>query len=308
LSGVDSNSFGNISQALSGDTGGLFNKGIGALSSLFGNSLLNNFSGAIGKYAGLDPGIVQKLLAFLAPIVMGKVAGQWKSQGGTPSALSNLLTEQMRYVPDSLPPGFSLDQVPGLSGATDAAHLASQTTRRAAETAGRAAPSMASWLLPIAALAVVGLLLWNMMKSRPDATPVASQETSTEAEEVTVMRPNVPDTTSIPSVSDATGQIKTMFNDLTETFTRIKDAASAEAQLPQLEQLSTKIDSMKSTLRQMPLTGRATLQDVVDKAIEPVKAQIKQTLSLPGLSDRVHQLIAQILRKLEEWKLVETTG
>jgi hypothetical protein len=146
------------------------------------------------------------------------------------------------------------------------------------------------------------------MKSRPDATPVASQETSTEAEEVTVMRPNVPDATNIPSVSEATGQIKTMFNDLTETLTRIKDAASAEAQLPRLEQLSTKIDSMKSALRQMPLTGRATLQDAVDKAIEPVKAQIKQTLSLPGLSDRVHQLIAQILRKLEEWKLVETTG
>jgi hypothetical protein len=281
---------------------------MGMLNSLFGNSMLNNFASSIGKFAGIDPAIVQKLVAVIAPFVLGKVATQWRSEGGTPSALTNLLSEQTRYIPDSLPAGFSLDQIPGLSGATDAVRAASHTTRRAAETAGRAAPSMASWLLPLAAILVGAFLLWQMLKPRPEAPVDVAGATETAADRVTAMKPAIPDMPDVPSASELTEQLKGTFKTLTETLAGIKDAASAEAAAPKLEELNAKIDSMKKMMAQLPETARTTLEPVIKEGLDPIKTEAQRTLTLPGLSDKIKQLIGQILRKLEDWQIIEKTG
>jgi hypothetical protein len=307
LGNVDAGDLGNISQ-LSGDTGNWINKGMGWLNSLLGDNLLGSVAATIGRFAGLDPGIAKRLLAGLAPLVLGKVARQWQSAGGTPTALTSLLAEQERYIPDSLPPGFSLAQIPGLAGASETVRAAAPTTRRAAETAGQAAPSIASWLLPLAALVVGALLLWYFLRPRPEAAPTAATETTAPGERVTVMRPEVPDTTDVPSVNQLTDQLNTTFRTLGETFSNIKDAASAEAAAPRLEELSTKIDSLKAMMARLPEAGRATLQQSVQQQLGPIKEQAQSTLSLPGLSERIKQLITQIVRKLEEWNVIQRTG
>jgi uncharacterized protein DUF937 len=307
LGSVDTKAFGNIGQALAGESGGLLSKGMGMLGSLFGDGMLNNIVSAIGRYAGMDPAIVQKLLGFITPMMLGKVASQWKSQGGTPAALSSLLSDQARHVTDAMPPGFSLDQVPGLTAAADNVRAASQTTRRAAETAGRAAPSIASWLLPIAGAVVVAFLLWQFFKSRPEEGPNVAQTESRNGETVTAMKPALPDV-DIPDMSAATEELSGTFRSLTESFANIKDATSAGQELPKLEQLSAKIDSMKAALARLPESGRSTLQSTINESIGPLKEQAQKTLSLPGLSERVKQLITQIMSKLEEWQLIKPAG
>jgi hypothetical protein len=307
LGSADTNAFGNFSQALASDSSGLLSKGMGLLGSLFGGGMLNNIVSAIGRYADMDSAIVQKLLGFITPMLLGKVASQWKSQGGTPAALSNLLNDQARYIPNAMPPGFSLDQVPGLTTATDTVRAATHTTRRAAETAGRTGPSIASWLLPLAGALLVAFLLWQILKPRRDGVPETAQTPSRTTETVTAMKPALPDA-DIPNLSAATDQVNATFRSLNESFANIKDAASAERELPKLEELSTKIDSMKTALARLPEAGLTTLQSTINESLVPLKAQAEKTLSLPGLSERVKQLIAQIVRKLEEWQVIRPTG
>jgi hypothetical protein len=311
LGDFDSSAIGNVAQLVSGGSEGWINKGTSLLGSLFGDNLLSSIASAISRFAGLDQGIAKKLVAMVAPLVLGKVMQQWKSQGGTPTALTSLLAEQERYIPDSLPPGYSLDQIPGWSGAADAVRAATHTTRRAADTAERAAPSVASWLLPLAALLVGALLLWYFLRPRAETAPTAAREATTQGDRVTAMKPAVPETPTIPdlpSVSGLTDQLNTTFRTLGETFASIKDAASAEAAAPKLEELSTTIDSIKRSMAQLPEAGRATLQRTVEQQLNPIKDQAQRTLELPGLSERIKQLIAQIVRKLEEWNVLARTG
>ena len=308
LGGLDSSSVGGFAQMLGGDTSSLLNKGTGLLGSLFGDSMIGTAAAAISRFAGVDAGIVKKLIAFLAPMVLGKVATQWKSQGGTPSALTSLLAEQKRYIPDSLPAGFSLDSIPGMSDAKEYVRSATDSTRRAAETVQSAAPSAKSWLLPVAGVLVVGFLLWQFLKPRPEAGRETAQTTASQGERVTAMKPPVPDMPNLPSMSQMTDELNSTFKMLGETFASIKDAASAEAAAPKLEELNAKIDTIKKTMAQLPETGRAALQKLVVDQLKPMKDQAQQAVSLPGLSERIKLLINQIITKLEEWQVIKTTG
>ena len=130
LNNLDSSGFGNIGQLLSGDSSSLLSKGTSLVASLFGDNMFSNISGAVARFAGLDTGISRKLIAFLAPLVLGKVASQWKSQGGTPHALTSMLAEQKRYIPDSMPAGYSLDDVQPLDMFPQTYHIECVATLR----------------------------------------------------------------------------------------------------------------------------------------------------------------------------------
>jgi hypothetical protein len=277
------------------------------LGSLFGGSMLSNIVSAISRFASMDSAITQKVLAFITPTILGKLATQWKSQGGTPAALSSLLSDQARYIPDALPPGYSLDHVPGLTGAAETVRTAAHTTRRVADTTARSAPSIANWLLPLAGALALAFLLWQIFKPRPDDAREAARTTSRDAETVTAMKPALPDV-DIPDVSTATEELTSTFRSLNESFANITDAATAEREIPKLEQLSAKIDSMKTALARLPEAGRTTLQTTINESLVPLKEQAEKTLAVPGLTERFKQLITQIIRKLEDWQLINTTG
>jgi hypothetical protein len=307
LSGFDSSGIGNYANLLGGDSSSLLNKGMGLLGSLFGDGLINTIANAIGRFSGLNAGAAKSLLAFLMPLVLGKVASQWKSQGGTPSALSNLLSDQKRHIADAIPDGFSLDDIPGMSVATHAAQSASYATRRGAETAGRAAPSIASWLIPVAVVLLGGFLLWNFLKPKAAEGPDVAGATP-EGEKVVAMKPAIPDVPAVPTAAELSTELNTTFKTLSDTFASITDAESAEAAAPKLEELSRKIDTIKATMSKLPEAGRTTLQRAVAEQTAPLKAKAEETLAVPGLSDRIKALINQIVSKLEEWNIIERAG
>lgn len=304
LSSFDAGSFGNFASMLGGDSGSLITKGSSLLGSLFSDSIITTAANAIGRFTGLSQGTIKSLLAMLMPTVLGKVASQWKSQGGTQSALTSLFADQKKHIADAVPAGFSLADMPGFGTATDAARLASRTTRRPVEVGAHSAPSLASWLLPLALLLAGAFLLWNFL--RPEAPPVAAaDEEVVETEEVTVMKPEFPAMPAIPTAANLTDELNAAFKNIGETFTSIKDAASAEAAAPKLEQLNTKIDDLKKMIAKLPESARSTLNTVVEKQLTPMKDQAQKALDLPGLSERIKSLINQIIRKLEEWNVIE---
>jgi hypothetical protein len=302
LGGLDTSNVANFANLLGGDSSSLLNKGTSMLSSLFGDSMTASATSAISKFSGLNSGMVKSLLGFLTPMILGKVATQWKNMGGTANALSSLFADQKSHIADAMPAGFSLANIPGLSTVGDAGREVASSARRTVDSAERAAPSAAGWLLALAAILICAALLWNFMRPRNEAPSVAATNAATPtAQTVTAMKPTIPDPTANLNPAALTDQLNGTFKSLGETFAGIKDAASAEAAAPKLEELSAKIDTLKKAIGQLSETARATLNTAAEAGLQPLKEQAQRTLNLPGLSDRVKTLIETVVRKLEQF-------
>lgn len=60
---------------------GLATSGAGMLGSLLGNNAVGSLTGAAAKFAGIGEGPAKSLVGMLAPVALGSIAQQQKSQG-----------------------------------------------------------------------------------------------------------------------------------------------------------------------------------------------------------------------------------
>lgn len=300
LKGLGASSMDEVAGMLRGDSEAVAQRGSSLLNSLFGENMIAGLATAVGKYSGLASDSIRRLLALLTPMVLGKVAAAWKAKGATPQALTSLLADQRHHIAEAMPAGFSLADVPGWSAVKHSAAAAPATARRAAATAETGARSAASWAVPLALGALGLLLIWSFMRPRPDANAVADRGARTPAQEVTSLKPVVPDASTAANVAQINDDLRSIFTTAGEVLGDVKDAASAEAARPQLEELSTKIDGIRALLAQLPATGVDSLRTMADKSIVTLKDQANKTLETPGLGADIKALIDQILRKLAE--------
>jgi hypothetical protein len=300
LHGLGSSSIDEVTGMLGDDADAVAQRGSSLMDSLFGDNMIGGIAAAVGKYSGLSGESIRKLLALLAPMVLGKVASAWKTRGGTPQALTSLLAEQRHNIAEAAPAGFSLANVPGWSTVTSATAAAPATARRAAATAETGARSAASWAVPLAIGALGLLLIWSFMRPRPDANAVADRNDSTTARETTSLKPVVPDASTAADVARINDDLRSVYATAGSVLGDITDAASAEAARPELEALSTKIDGIETMLARLPASRVDSLRTMADKSMVTLREQATRTLETPGLTVDIKSLINQILRKLTE--------
>src|SRR5262249_36955712 len=135
------------------------------LNSLLGGSTLSGIVNAVARFATIAPGAAQKLIGYLTPIVLGAISSQLAGKSATTQALAGLLATEKSNIASAIPAGLSLRDVPGLAAAGSAA------VRSAAQGVESAGSSLARWLLPLAAVAALGLLLWRFMPSASTPAP-----------------------------------------------------------------------------------------------------------------------------------------
>lgn len=295
LNGLGDGMFGNFQRMLGGDTNAMRETGSRLLGSLFGPDLVGNLASAISRYTGLDAGAAKTLLSYLAPLVLSRVASQWQSQGATPGALKNLLVDQKRYIDDALPTGFSLTDVPGLARMTDAG----RTVSAAAGQAKAESKSLAATLLPLGLLLVGAALLWSFWQNRLAPQQAAVERELEEPRPVVAMKPVI-DAANVPTAEQFRSELTTGFDELGAIFAKIKDAASAQAALPQLKTLNEQLTGWQQTWGRLPAAGRTALTTFVTEQVNSLRKQAAGILSLPSLPSEVKTLIESILQKLAE--------
>jgi hypothetical protein len=312
LEGLDTGGLGNIAQMLGGNSGSVLSKGNSLLGSLFGDSLTSGLAGALSRYSGLSSSVIKNMLGYLTPLVLGKVATQWRNQGGTSNALKSLFADQRENIADAVPAGFSLADIPGVGEVKKAAY---NTVRKATpEPVSAGSPAM--WLIPLAIALLGGYFLWQYMSRRPGVEQAASntvrttaddvrttvdQTARTTADEVRAMKPVVPDGIDVPSITGVRDELTGMFKSLDTAFTDIRDAASAERAMPALRELNTKIDTMNQTLTRLPEAGRATLRPVIEEQVNAVAEKARAASAIEGIGAEIKALIQEILAKLTRW-------
>src|SRR6516225_1856959 len=273
-----------------GDSGqsSLIEKGSQLLSSLLGGRDQTALAGAIGKYAGLGQSASGSLLGMLAPIVMGTIGQQQGTRSLDAGAITSLLSSQKDNIVAALPAGFAnllggTGLLDSLGGAAQTARVTTSAARAIGDTGQRAAAVSLNWLywlIPL--LAIVALLIYFF--ARP-------------AEQV--VQPSVP---TIPSLTvgglDIGKQVTDSITSLRTTLGGITDAASAQAALPKLREVTTQIDKVDGLLGQLSPEQRKVLAGMVNPLMPSLNQLFDKVLAIPGVADLLKPTIDALRAKL----------
>ncbi len=161
--------------------------GEGILNGIFGSGL-GSVVGKIASIAGLQRGGASSLMSMAAPILMGLIGKQVKSQGLNASGLASLLGGQKDYIKAALPAGMGdelglgslLGGVKGAAGnvVNTATNVGGKVADAGVDTAKKGA-SFLRWLLPLVGIVLLGGWLLSRMGCANPAGDMADSVTDT---------------------------------------------------------------------------------------------------------------------------------
>ena len=86
-----------------------------------------------------------------------------------------------------------------------------------------------------------------------------------------------------------------------ETLQGITDAASAEAAVPELNAINTRLEELSGTVGQLPDDAKKVLADVLGKRVTELKTLAENLAGQQGVGDVVKPALEPIIAKLEDW-------
>jgi Bacterial protein of unknown function (DUF937) len=285
----------NLAEKVANQPGSLLEQGAGLVSSLFGSGAVSAIVSALSRFTNIAPGQAQKLLGYLTPMILGAIAGQFGGKPVTTQALSSLFADQKANIANALPRGFSLDDVSAPAGTGSA-------VRTAAREVESTAPSVMRWLLPLLVLGALGLLLWSLLPraTTPEPTVPAPGAPAVPAQAtVKVPVPETPKVTLLDTTHLST-ELTDTFKALTETLTGVKDAPSAEAALPKLQDFAPRLDAAKAKLDNLTDAGKATVTDLITSSQAKLKELVDKVLAIPGVGEKLRAVVDTIMAKISD--------
>lgn len=274
-----------------GDLGSIFGgakqtevakQGSDVLGDLLGGSAVSGLTGAVSKFSGLGGTATQSLIGLLAPVALGTLAQQQKSQGLDAAGLVNMLLGQKDNIKAALPAGFA-DQLKG-TGLLDSIMPAAGVEPPRSVPAAHAPQKGGMGMLPlIAGAAALAALGWYFLGNQRPATvsiPVA------------------------PAITVGSSNIGSLLGSSAEDLRRalgdIKDEASARAQLNRLQGISTQLNGVKDAAAKLPADGKKTLATYAAQLLPIIRPLIDKALAAAGVGPIAKPVLDQILNRLTE--------
>jgi hypothetical protein len=301
VSKQDTGILGNLAGAFGSQGASLAQQGGNLLSSLFDNNLFSGLLRSLSNFTGLGQNSARGLMGALVPVVLGTLGKLKSSLGLDAGGLASTLLGQKQNIVSAMPAGLSgaLGSVSGLgsflSGAGSAVSSAASAAYGAAKSGGRevaaAARSGASsamrWVLPlILVLAVIWIL--SKVLSRP-ATPTSSSTIE-----------NVGQTLTGEASSLAT-QLTGVVSSAKDALAGITDSVSANAALPKLRDLNSKLDSLKPVWDGLPSSAKAGVSSVLKSLMASLTPLVDKARALPGVGDILKPVLDEMNTKLSSF-------
>ena len=290
LDKTDTSFLSNLTSSLGGGARSLMDSGSNLVHGLFG-SQLGAVNDGLSRASGMGKGAIASLLAVITPIVMGVLAKTKRDQGLDATGLSNLLGGQSSFLSGLLPAGMGdILGIGGLLGgagakvratAERAGGYAADTGRAAARTTQRAASEGSSFvmkLLPLAALALLGLILWAWLSGRDKKVEAAPPLQGVAAEVQTDLRGFVDSATS--------------------ALRGITDVDTARAALPKLQAATQGITGLSSKLTTLPAAARSSIATAASTSYSSVQSLVDKVLAIPGVGDIVRPATTSLMDAL----------
>lgn len=328
IGGLDPGMLGNLGKMLGGADA---KKGGELLSSLLGSNLLTNLLPLLAKFVKLDPALITKALGLIAPLVLSAIGSALKGQKVDGAGINRLFSEQKSNIASAIPAGLSLASLPGLDALGDVGKVANQALNQAGKAAAEASGGLGKLLLPLIAIAaVVGGIVWYLNNGGKKIEDAAKQAVESGAKAIAgvadagkeVVKAGekaaagaaeaVKDTTkatveaakdmigdvSVPGFSDLQKNFSGMFDSVGPLLGGIKDAAGAEAALPDLEKAVSGLDGMLNTLGGMPDVAKAAVSTLVQGQLDKLGPVIDNILGMQGVGEKVVTVLKSLKDKL----------
>jgi Bacterial protein of unknown function (DUF937) len=267
--------------------------GTNAMSSLLGGSATSALAGAVGKFAGIDGAQSNNLMGMLAPVLLGQLAQTTKSSGLDASGLAKMLDGQKSNIAAALPGGFAsmLGGSGLLDGVTGSVKAAAPTVPKVEMPKMPSMPSSEGfnwmpWAGGAAALAALFYLFGGMGSSKP---PVVVAPAKTTAPAVAV---------SPAAATEALAQARSIVAGLTTSLGGIKDAATAQAALPQLTASSTGLDTLTKLAGTLSPEMRTPITAMIASALPSLAPMIANVLKIPGAEAILKPVLDGIMTKM----------
>jgi hypothetical protein len=275
----------------------LIDQGASVLTSLLGGKTLSALTGAVGQYADVGNEGSKSLLGLLGPVVLGVLGQQQRDRGLDASGLANLLTSQKGNIAGALPSGFSkyLSDTGILDEVTSGARAASRTTATP--------PSILPWLLGVLAALAFGWLIWHLLSGRDERVVETTKPPAEETTSPTSEAPYAGILSKLKGIKAGeidVGELSTAaVNHLYSSLTGIKDEASAQANLPSLNQAASEFDQLSGLLSQLSPENRKLLADTFASIKPNLDQLLDKALAIPGVATLLKPAVDAIRSKLD---------
>ena len=267
-----------------GDVDELARSGGGMLEGLLGGQGMGALSSALGKHAGVEPQQAGSLLGMLAPAALGTISSQVAESGMDGPALAGFLKGQEANVAQAMPAGLA--QELGGTGILDGfSSSIGDTVSDAASGVQEAAKTSSSKLPLIIGAIAIAAAAWFLL-GRGGEAPM--------------------DTSAVEAMQDFKvgdvdlgGEFSSVTTGLTDAFTGITDAASAQAAVPTLTELTGKLGSLSETAGQLSGEAQTGFQGIVGTALTALRPVIENAIASSGAGGILQPIADQILAALE---------
>ena len=328
IGGLDSGMLGNLGKMLGGADA---KKGGDLLGSLLGNNMLTSLLPLLGKFVKLDSTLITKALGLLAPLVLSTIGSAFRGQKVDGAGISRLFSEQKSNIASAIPAGLSLANLPGLESLGNVGKVANQAMNQASKATADAGSGLGKLLLPLLALAaIIGGILWFMNSGVPKVEDAAKKAAETGAKAVAgvadagkevvkagekmaagaagavkdaakstveAAKDMIGDV-AVPGFSDLQKGFSGMFDTVGPLLGGIKDAAGAEAALPDLEKAVTGLDGMMGTLGGMPEVAKSAVSTMVQSQLDKIGPVIDKIVGMQGVGEKVVGVLKSLKDKL----------
>ena len=273
-------------------------KGGDLLGSLLGSGGLAALVGALAKFVGTHPEVVRKLLSVVGPMILSVLAGQLKQRGQfSASGLAGLLAENKSQIEAALPAGLHLPDVTRLVDSGRA-------------TVEAAAGGLPKWLLPLAAIVLLGGLGWYYLQGSKE--PAGGKVDEAVPQPAPVEKAPAPTPTPAPAPAPAPvekkadtvldeaaiAKILDQIKSAPQYLTDVKDVPTAEAALPKIQGLNVSLDTLKAGWAKLPEATRTSITTAVKATLPKLKDLITKVLALPGVSEKLKPVLDALVTKL----------
>lgn len=258
----------------------LAEQGGNTLGSLLGSSSVGTLVEGLSKYANVGSTATTGIVGMLAPIVLGALSQQQRSQNLDVGGVAKLLDSQRSNIAAAIP--SDLSKLLAGSGLLD--NLV-PTSAAPASAAVNAAPTPAKpfngW--PWAGLVAAASAMWGMWFG---GEPAAWS--------------NVPAPPRLMAgATDVAGELDSSLRTLHGLLSTVKDKASAETALPQLRLAQTSIERLDTAARQLPNDSKRLLAAHVASWLPVMAPVITALASNTSASPVVKPILDAVRTRLE---------
>ncbi len=235
-------------------------------------SAASNVAGAASEATSAGSSLIKKVLPIVIILILVYLAMKLFSGSG-----EDVVDKTTEAVSEAASSATEVVSEAASSAAETVSEVASDATEAASEVASSATEAVS------------------------EAASGAAETVSGAASDATEAASDVMDSAKNLMVGDIDfgGELGSVFSSVTDSLSGITDVASAEAAVPGLNDITSKLDGLSGMFDRLPDAGKSAVASLTTEGSDKLQTVIDKVLAIPGVKTIIEPLVNTIMEKLK---------